>query len=120
MLPKKNTEIKWRDWPLKDKIHQNVEVEDKNGKLVTILALVDKPKIEPVPASVFDIQSILDTGNTQLLQYKFKMRHDINSIDAALRLASDVEASIDKLAADEYVNQQTSSTPNVQSENSES
>lgn len=119
MLPKKNTEIKWRDWPLKDKIHQNVEVEDKNGKLVTILALVDKPKTVPVPASAFDIQSIIDTGNTQLLQYKFKMRHDLNSIDAALRMASDVEASLDKLAADEFAKHQNSESSNVKLENPE-
>lgn len=84
---------------LSEKTHEVVPVEDKNGKVINTYVLVDKLPREYIPASAFDIETILATGNEQLLKVKFSVPHDINSIDAVIRASHNVARTIDEFNA---------------------
>lgn len=97
-MSKLNNIRKWSviDEPLSRKVFDIVPIEDENGKLVNTYVLVDAAPREYLPAKAFDVDSILATGNTKLLDLKFSVPHDLNSIDSVLeasrRVASDIDS----------------------------
>lgn len=94
--------IKWKSVGdiLSSKTHEVVPVEDSNGKVVNTYVLVDKPPREYISAHAFDIDTILATGNEQLLKVNFHVPHDLNSIDDVIRASHNVARSIDEFNAD--------------------